>query len=79
MFCPHCKNAEGGECYPCEVKRLKAENDRMRGVLEELNMNANNLLAGGLGWFTKKDFAMAVADRSKYALGSEHKRSDSDG
>ena len=54
--------------HAARVKRLEEENERMRSVLEELNMNANNLLAGGLSWFTKRDFAAAVADRSKYAL-----------
>ena len=51
-----------------ENARMKRVIDRLRGALEELNMNTNNVLAGGLGWFTRRDIAAAVADRSKAAL-----------
>lgn len=57
-------------------ERLRAENKRLREALEELNANANRVLAGDLSWLSRRDIAAAVADRSKAALlaGEETKR-----
>lgn len=52
-----------------ERGRLEEENARMRAALEELNENANRILAGDLSWLTRRDIAAAVADRTKAALG----------
>ncbi len=62
------KGEQAQRSWVDDSDRLRAENKRLREALEEINMNANNLLAGGLSWFTRRDFADVVADRSKAAL-----------
>ena len=61
-------DAEYDRDWRGRAERAEAELVRLRSVVQELNMNANNLLSGGLGWFSRRDFAAAVADRTKAIL-----------
>lgn len=45
----------------------------MRDCLEEIARNAENLAAGGLPHFTRRDFALAVADRARAALKGQYR------
>ena len=57
-----------------ENVKLRAENKRLRDALQEIANNANGLLAGGLGHFSRRDFADAVAHRAKVALESSDEK-----
>jgi hypothetical protein len=51
-----------------ELKKLQDENAKLRDGLDEIAMNAENLLAGGLGHFSREEFAEVVAWRARHAL-----------
>jgi hypothetical protein len=50
-------------------KACDAEIEGLREALDEIAMNADNLLRGGLPHFSRKDFADTVAFRARHALG----------
>lgn len=61
--CPICRALSCG-CDLHDAERV----EWMRDCLEEIARNAENLAAGGLPHFTRRDFALAVADRARAAL-----------
>lgn len=60
-------------CDLAEVRRravgdLQDENRRLRDALDEIAMNAEGLVKGGLPHFSRKEFAETVAFRARHAL-----------
>lgn len=47
-----------------------ANAERFREALDEIAMNAENLVKGGLPHFSRKEFAQTVAFRARHALGA---------
>lgn len=48
--------------------QLRAERARMKEVLEEIVRNCDNVMAGGLPHWSKKDLARTAGDRARWAL-----------
>lgn len=68
-----------------EVNRLReqlaaseASRARLLGAVDEIRMNARNLLAGGLPHFSRKDFALAVAMTCDAAIAAEPAKGEND-
>lgn len=64
----HCPHACPSPCSTCERSAAAQDLRRMRRILDELAMNAENVVAGGLPHFSRKEFAERIAERARWAL-----------